>query len=482
MVEYPSRIRPGALEVVAPWMVCAATALAIALVLSLKLDARFLYVGALGAAGTALAVLKAPSLPLLFVAVLAGGHLFRSPWTLVLAGVEWHPRELLLGLLLIHLLAQIVLWKAKLPLDSIHVAVLLYAGAFLVATLSGLLNGHSVRQILEELRYPIFLSAYPCLLVAFSKRSVLGAAIAVMFALAAVGAMAGILLFLRAWETGQTYTLNNAWGEFVQRRFAGQIWQSARTAPQMWMELSIPVLLSLSFSGSLERWKWGMLLPLLALIVLAQAITFMRTAYISLGLSIALVLLFQFRPRLQVLAALALACLGLGLMAIALAWIGPPSLRPQEWDVSLRARMVETSGALEVFAAHPIAGAGLGSGFEGVGFVSQTSQDTYGPSFYQALHNYWLQLLMKSGLLGMCLAAGGIALLLLRIWQIAWRASDEIDRRLLQGLLAGMLAQCVASGTMARLNYASGHVLLAFVAAAAVSIAARAPRAAVPEA
>ncbi|MBI2433743.1 MAG: O-antigen ligase family protein [Candidatus Hydrogenedentes bacterium] len=464
-------------------------ALPAALVLSLfvlSAQASPLALLALACAVLCAALLAASSrrlVPGLFVAFLVAGHLYRSPEVWGFAGVEWHPRELLLGLLLLWTCSQAAIQKISVPHDPLLFFYALYASAFCFLALIGVLRGQPPAEIVEELRYPLFLLAFPAFVVALRDRGDVWRLVTVLLGVAVLVALAGLAYFAWALWTDFTLSQQNFLGEFVRRRFGSIMVLSVRPSAHLWFEVGLPILFSLALCSVSRRQRCGVagafaLAGLAALLAAAIAITMMRTAYVSAAVACAAVLFLRMRPRAQRLTVLVMACVFVAVVVHGAANSARlPSLQPQEWEVSLRARMVETLGAWELIKQHPVAGAGLGSFFEGVGYVAKTSQSTYGPTQYQSLHNVWLYILMKGGAVGLFLALAGMAGILWRSWRIAGTLRDPWDRALVHGLIAALAGQCVASITMARLTYPAGHVLVALSAAVVLFYAVEAQQA-----
>jgi O-antigen ligase len=141
-------------------------------------------------------------------------------------------------------------------------------------------------------------------------------------------------------------------------------------------------------------------------------------------------------------------------------------LVPEDLGISLMGRFVEIEGAWEAFLREPLLGAGMGSTFEGMGYVAKTTQYSFAQVEYQTVHNVWIYYLFKGGLVGMALILLGLGGIVWRGYWIADRITAARERFLMRGLLAAFIGQLVASLAMPRLTYPIGGVFLAMMAAA----------------
>ena len=441
------------------------------LMLFLPSPAKALALVGLAAAGVVLVTGPYLLVPALFLAAMAGGHLSQSPFTVPLGMAEAHPRELLLLLLIAWSGWQMLVRRRLPPWDLMHVFVILYALAFVHFLAMGLFRAEPLQEIVKECRYPLFIAAYLPLLVAMRSPRDSWKLVSVVLAIALGAAVAGLGFFSYCWLTEQTINTQNILGEFVRRRFDERLVQSVRPAPHLWMEVAVPVLAALACCGDFSRRLRLLLLGLFLLLLAGLSVSFMRTGYVTVLASLVLLALLCAPPKVQLFAGAAGVLLAGLALCLLLLRIDPSTLwHLQDWEISLRARMVETLGALELASQYPLLGAGLGSSFEGLGYASKTTQFTYGPAQYQSLHNVWLYYLMKGGLLGLLLTVFAVLGIAGRAVWTAYRLPGGCDRLLLLGLTAGLLAQCIASLAMPRLTYPAGHVLLGLVAATTVQL------------
>lgn len=431
------------------------------------------WLGAIGVfAGAALLVFGPSRLLLTAVFLLAVlDHQFRSFAIVAVAGVEWHPRELLLLLLFAH--GAVKLWQRRLSFrwTPLHFGILLYTGVFVYMAWRGLWLGYAPRAIVAECRAPLFLGAF--WVFAGSVRAPrelhyygnLAFCALVLLAVATLGAFGYFAL------TGPVENTQNALGEFVPRVVAGHTIQSIRPSGHAWLEAGFVVALGLLLCP-VEPWYRKILyLGLVPLFGAAIAVGFMRTALLSVAVSVA-VMLWLNLPRVVRGLSLSIALGAVGLV-VAMLVVGPlDGVKPiLGGDRSLTARAVETEGALEALDAHPLLGAGLGASFEALGLAQPDSRSSAIPVAYHSLHNVWLYIAWKGGLIGLGLTIVALGGMLLYSHCIVARLPTMGQRCLGRALEAVLVGQLVASVTMPRLTYANGALFLVLWAMAFVLLA-----------
>lgn len=403
-------------------------------------------------------------------------HQHLSFFTFQAIGVEWHPREILLFLFVAHAAVRVAGTRVPFREDVVHFHMAAYAAFYLLIGAVGLVNQYDMGAIIKEIRFPVFLLAYPALVVCVATRDDLRLHAGLLLAGAACIALAGCAFFAYTLASGNVINVQNAWGAFVQRQVGPMLVQSVRPNGHMFFEVSLAVLLSLACCGALRPVRRLGALLLCGLFAAAIAITMMRTAYIAAGLSVGLLVYLALPPTLRVLAAFAgllagsVAALIFGFAAYELLQGALPDI-----EVSLKGRVEEITGAWIEFTRHPIVGTGMGRSFEAFGFVAKTSQFSYAQAEYQSLHNVWMYFLFKGGLAGILLTVAGLGGLALRGMRVADRLEDPVERAFLRGLVAAYAAQLAASLAMPRLTYPEGHVFVAMTAVAILILGA--PRA-----
>lgn len=407
-----------------------------------------------------------------FLIVLVAGHQFLSPFMITVGSIELHPREVVLLLLLAHAGYRALAARTRLHADPMHAALALYLLFFLFLAINGLLRGYAFQEVLRECRYPLFLLAYPALVLCAQDRDSLRVQTRVLLGLTCLIAVAALTFFAYTLLTGHLFLAQNWLGEFVRRYEFGHLVQSVRPNGHPFFEVGIVVLAAMTCCPATRRrekaWFGGIALVLFA----AMAITMMRTAYLSVAISLcALFLLLSPQALRNVLVGLGVCGLVAGVLTAALLGGFSGAGGTTAPDISVLARLEENRGAWEMFLDHPLFGAGMGAAFEGMGYATKTSREAYVPTTFQSIHNVWMYYLYKGGMVGMltvALAFGGI---FVRGLHVAKHTGNLRDRFFLYGLLAALAGQCAASLAMPRLTYPVGHVYLAMTAAAMVVLA-----------
>jgi len=424
-------------------------------------------------------LLLAPPIGLttIFVLLLTASHMQASPFVLPAAGIEWHPRELLLGLLLAGFGLQLLLLRVEFAPSPIHLFVAFTAAAYALMLLTGVLRGNNVANLIQEARYPLMLTAYIPLAHFITTRRQLYTQATLILAIALAAALASIALFLYMFATGNIIVnVQNHLGEYVQRQIGPFLLQSARPNAHMYFEVGVTILVALLAGGALT-WR-GRLLALAALPVLlaAIAITMMRTAYAALAVSLAVLALMSLPVALRrvvIFLAAFVALFALALFGFEL-W-EQAQQQTETAGVSLKGRFEEIAGAGAVFQAHPWFGGGFGSTFEAIGYVARETRQSYAQATHLMVHNIWLYLLFKGGLAAFALASIGMLGLAATGWRLADRLADARDSAFARGLTAALIGQYIGCLAMPRLIYPYGHVFLALVAVALLVLA-RMPR------
>lgn len=415
----------------------------------------------LGTASCVLLVLGPAHIILTLVFLLAVlDHQFRSPFVLPVGGIEWHPRELLLTLLFLHAsvkFAQLRLWLRWTPL---HVAMLLYTAVFAYAAWRGLWLGNDTRAIIAECRAPLFLGTFWVLAAAIREPGDLRYYGYLALCTVTLMAVATVTAFAYFAVVGPIPNTQNFLGEFVPRIVAGIPLQSIRPSGHAWFEAAFVVSLGM-FLCPREPWYRKIIYAgLAALMATALTVGMMRTALVSVAVSMA-VLLWLNVPR--VAKGLSLSLVLFSVVGVALvSQIWPeilPSI-PGLGERSLQARAVETAGAWEAIQQQPLLGSGFGSSFEALGLAQRDSSAVAAPVDYRSLHNVWLYLAWKAGLVGLAAVILALAgMLIYSQWVIA-RLPSMSQRCLGRALQAVLIGQLVASAAMPRLTYANGALFL----------------------
>lgn len=405
-----------------------------------------------------------------FLVLMILGHQFRSPFVFPFAGVEWHPRELLLLLLMAHGGIRMISGKANIRPDILHYFFFLYAAFFAFIACRGLWRQMPLEDLIAECRYPVFLISFFIFVTCTEGWADLRFYLRLILLLSLVIAIASLMFFAYCFIVGHVMSVQNFLGEFVQRKIGSFLLQSVRANGHLFFEVAVVVLMSLLVCRDIDWWRRCVYLLLIIVFLAAITITMMRTAYIALFLSL-LVLLVLFLPKdLQFLAGIIGVVLGGALIGAAgLMALGNLSLPGME--ASLKGRLIEVIGAYQMFKQHPLLGAGMGSKFMGMGFVAKTTLLSVGQADYQTVHNVWMYFLFKGGLVGMIMVTLGLGGIAARAYRIIETIPCRKDQLLMRGLLAAYAGQLIASITMPRLTYPIGAVFLSMIACAFVMAA-----------
>jgi O-antigen ligase len=387
-------------------------------------------------------------------------HQFRSPFILPVAGVEWHPRELLLILLFLHAavkLAQARLWLRWTPL---HVAMLLYTAVFAYAACRGLWLGNDPRAIIAECRAPLFLGAFWVFAAAIREPGDLRYYGYLALCIVTLMAVATIAAFAYFAVAGPIPNTQNALGEFVPRIIAGIPVQTIRPSGHAWFEVALVVSLGI-FLCPREPWYRKIIYAAVsALMAAAIATGMMRTALLSVVVSMA-VLFWLNLPRIAKGLSLSLVLfMVIGGTLVSQIWPGNQPTFPSLQERSIHARAVETAGAWETIQQQPLLGSGFGSSFEALGLAQRDSSTSAVPVDYRSLHNVWLYLAWKAGLIGLGLVLLALATMLIYSDGIVASLPSMSQRCLGRALQAVLVGQLVASAAMPRLTYGNGALFL----------------------
>ncbi len=412
----------------------------------------------------------------LFLVFMIASHEHSSAFVLPFGGIEWHPRELLLFVLLAHLGAKLVLGKADIRPDLMHYFFYLYAFFFAFIAARGALRQPDLQRVISECRYPVFLASYFVFAACLSKREDAGYYLRLVFGLTMLIAAAGVAFFFYTILSGHIVSVYTPLGAFIQRQIGPFLLQSVRPNGHIFFEAAAIVLVSLLFCPEVSRWRRLFFAAALSLLLFAILITMMRTAYVTLFFSLAMLVVLVLPKELQLLTiflgaaavAVFLVIFGFKMQDALLGYI------PQ-MEASLRGRFVEIEGAMQLFRRNPILGTGMGSSFRGMGFVAKNVQFSVAQADYQTVHNVWIYYLFKGGMFGMLLVLLGLGGMITRAYGLLGRLPLR-ERYLMRGLLAAWLGQLVASLAMPRLTYPIGGVLLAMMAAVFLAMARAYPR------
>lgn len=444
--------------------------------------ANGVWIGAAAVLGAGLVtalVLGPPRLMLtVFVGFMMLSHQDRSFAVIPFAGVEWHPRELLLFVLFAFCAVRFYLGKADLRPDIMHYCIFLYMAFFGYIAAVGLLRQQDLSAVIAECRYPLFLASFFVFVATISTQEDLHYYLRLILGLSLGIAAASLLFFIYTLATGNVVNVQNALGEYVPRQIGPFIIQSVRPNGHPLFEIGAVMTVALLLFPETSRRHKVACLAGLALFSAAILITMMRTAYISLAVSL-LLLLILLLPREVRTLILSLGVLA-GAAALSVLLLYAHGHSPADLpgvEVSIKGRLVETEGALQTFLRAPLFGAGMGSTFRGMGYVAKTTLLSVAEAEYQTVHNVWLYFLFKGGLMGFVLAASALGGMTLRAYHITTHLQGQREQIFMCGMLAVWIGQLIASVAMPRLTSPFGAVLLSLIACAFVVVGRKAARA-----
>lgn len=421
------------------------------------------------AAPVALYLLLGPTRPMLavFLVYMIASHQYISLLIVPLGGIEFHPREFLLFLLLAHCAFKIAQGRMYLRPSPVHAAVAMYASYFALTAAVGVVRQADLHAVVTECRFAMFLLTYVVIVLFATGEDVrsigrLVVGLTVVIAVASLSYAAYKTLTQTAVQLNQT-----PFGEIMRYPIGPYLVQEVRPNGHMFFEVGIVVAASLVLGHGVTRRERVLLVLLIGLLGAALAITFMRTAYLATLISLGILALLL--PGARYLKAAAV----LGGMIVVLAvfiFAGDEAVglfreRAPNIDLSLQARQVEMRGAWAEFIQHPISGVGMGGTFRGLQLAQAGDQLAAGVVDYQTIHNVWMGFLFKGGLLGFVLVVVGLGGILANLHLTAIAESDPRGTAFLRGVTAAFAGQLVASLAMPRLYYPSGHVFVALIAA-----------------
>lgn len=234
----------------------------------------------------------------------------------------------------------------------------------------------------------------------------------------------------------------------------GGVFGSARVVPPGHVFLTLMLVVAVAL---LPIARPGLVRALLAAQALAfglaSLLTYTRAQWLTLTIAVLVVLAFTPLPRqaravrraAAVVAATVLLVAGIGFVAPAtgnafLTLVADRALSVADPNDtlttdSLQWRAYENEEALATYASHPVLGIGLGASYREPSLVrSEVEQNDWGLTRF--IHNAYLYLLVKMGLLGPALFAWFALAFLGLGWRALGQMAQGVERRLLLGVLA----------------------------------------------
>lgn len=327
---------------------------------------------------------------------------------------------------------------------------------------AGIMAGNGFKESLLELRPLLQYLLFVPIVASLGSRSIHRIVI-VMLVAAAASSLNAIVLYLGGGGSEALFTDGAT-------RIAA--------VPYAYMLFAFIIALLLRAGGA----RHGPLLYSLAVLGLGGlAVTLFRAAFLGLAAALAFATWAAapaMRRRLLRQAGLLLLALPIGAGALGIGAAGSPEMVPAllkrlasigeyEHDVSAQHRLSEWSAATRTIAANPVTGAGLGARVEFYSPMYNEQQNRMGYwSSDVYIHNSYLWMLAKLGLIGFILFSTTLALSLRTALRAIRIAPPGPDRAVLVALAACVVATLVAAVFGPLLNMDNMTPFVAFALAA----------------
>ncbi|HOV33335.1 MAG TPA: O-antigen ligase family protein [Candidatus Hydrogenedens sp.] len=391
-------------------------------------------------------------------------HYYISPVVFPVAGLVVHPREVMLllfvGNFFVNLIFGRVYWRKSVFLYFI----LLYLLFFIYIATIGFLSGYDWHRVVAETRFPVFFISALIFPFAWESLASLRKTMDILLIITITIALATCALFLYLFVTGKVLRVQNFLGEFIPSIVGPFRLQEVRFNGHMFFEIWFIVFLSLFFYYKDYKKKLLALLMVLFFII-PLFILMMKTAIVTVFFGSLLVVILYLPSKLRPLAIIGfILCVVVSLFTlIFLFHVGILSWTNSQLGISLQARLVEITGALDNFMKSPIFGTGMGSQFEGLGLASNFWKDLYAMATYQTLHNLWVYWLFKGGIVGFSIIAISLLGILAVSGYLVNIRYDGADKGYWVGYWCALVSQIIVmSLTFPRLSYPIGQVYLSF--------------------
>ncbi len=400
----------------------------------------------------------------IFLIFMILNHYYISVRVFPIAGMEIHPREIMMFMLLGNFFVNFAIKRIHWRWSVFQYFALLYLFFFIYIATVGFLSGYHWQRIVAETRFPFFFLSAFVFPYAWDSVKSLKKTIDVIFVVTILLALATCAIFVYVLFTGSILRFQNFMGEFVPAKIGPFRLQEVRLNGHMFFEIFFVIFLNQFFYYKDKKKKIQSLCMFL-FFVPPLLILMMKTALVCVFFACVLVVIVYLPSRLRPLAFI-LFILGVTVVFFTLVLLF--HLEILSWTnsklgISLQARLVEITGALENFMESPLIGKGMGSQFEGLGLASNFWQDLYALATYQTLHNLWVYWLFKGGIIGFSIIAMALAGILLRGGYIAITKYAGEDKGFWIGYWCALVAQVVVmSLAFPRLSYPIGQVYLSF--------------------
>lgn len=400
----------------------------------------------------------------IFLVFMMLNHYYISIKVFPLAWMEIHPREIMmfmfLGNFFVNLILERIYWRWSVLLYF----VLLYLLFFVYIATIGFISGNHWQRVIAETRFPFFFLSALIFPHAWKSLASLKKTVNIIFILTVILGIATCAIFIYVFLTGKILRFQNYLGEFVPAKIGPLRLQEVRLNGHMFFEIFFIIFLSQFFYHKKYKEKLKALM-FLVFFVPPLFILMMKTALVSVFFgSVLVVILYlpsRLRPFMFIMFTLFLAVVFFTLVLLfhldILSWTN------SDLGISIQARLVEVTGALENFKKSPLLGTGMGSQFEGMGLASNFWQDLYALSTYQTLHNLWVYWLFKGGIIGFCIIIFALAGIIFFSGYLVNIRYQRDDKGFWIGYWCALVAQVVVmSLAFPRLSYPIGQVYLAF--------------------
>lgn len=232
---------------------------------------------------------------------------------------------------------------------------------------------------------------------------------------------------------------------------AEYFWQVIGSREALNEPLFMSALIILFGFVAARRYKLFLITALIALNAVALALTFSRGYWISAIIGIALLaFVTPGNPRRTILTLSVLSTLAVVVVAEIMfprvftdliQGLGVRLAKVSLNDISLENRFVESAAVLKRVALSPIIGYGLGAEFTFFNIITKLSETTW------YIHNAYLFLLYKFGIVGTALYLSSYFYMLIKTALFAFRLNDESIRVILMSLVCTMCVMLIVSVT-----------------------------------
>ncbi|MCX8064753.1 MAG: hypothetical protein N3G21_06225 [Candidatus Hydrogenedentes bacterium] len=340
----------------------------------------------------------------IFLIFMMLSHYYLSPIIFPVAGMELHPRELMNLAFISNFLVNVVFGRVYWRKSIFLIFAWLYFLFFIYCAVIGFLFGHHWQRVVAEIRFPLFFLSSFILPHCWKDLEQLKLTLRVMLGVSLIVVLMSYALFLYPLVTGRYFRVQNFLGEFLPYKVGPFRLQEVRFNGHMYFELWYGIFLSSFFAK--EKWREKIKSLLLVIIFLfAILILKMNTALVSVFMISGIIIIAYLPSRLRLFFGLIFTFLILSFF-LTLAYLFYSEILSwtnSRLGISLQARLVEVTGALQNFMESPLLGKGFGSMFVGLGLASNFARDLYAQATFQTLHNLWFYWLFKGGIIGMIL-------------------------------------------------------------------------------